>query len=601
MIDLSSLCGHWLSGLLDVSIKTLALALVAGVWLGLGRPRSPVLRHAVWAAVLCGMLALPVFSLLIPEIVVAVLPSSPASTNAMNSTAPMARDRMAAGAVLAEEAGSQEVTAARPAPLPRTDLPTRSTEAKSQVPALRLTWTVAAFGGYLAGVLVLLVRLFLGLAGCRRIVRESLSAIAVEELAAGCSPSLSRALNRRRVQVLVCSQLCGPVTLGWWRPKILLPPGSQAWGSVKREAVLAHELAHVERRDAFFILLGAINQCLYWFHPLAWLVPRRMASLSERACDDRAIALTGAPIPYARCLLEFAATMVDRRGRVALGTLSMASTGDLGKRIEAVLDRKRPIAPPLTLQAVLALTTLAILVVPTVAALRVGPRALGGAVHQTKTQAQPSAGDGQTMNVRGIVLDPDGRPVARAKVYVTEEPEPDRVSPPPIVRATTGADGRFSFDALRSELERSSEWSLNLDHPAVVAIADGFGPGFGLATDASKAYKIRLARDDVPIVGSIVNVDGQPVAGARIHVASILWTPEEDLTRWREALLAGEAAYPARARFLKVWSSLAVSELLPTATTGADGRFTLRGIGRERIAGILIEQPSIRTTELTGS
>ena len=36
--------------------------------------------------------------------------------------------------------------------------------------------------------------------------------------------------------------------------------------------------------------------------------------------------------------------------------------------------------------------------------------------------------------------------------------------------------------------------------------------------------------------------------------------------------------------------------LLPATTTGADGRFTLRGIGRERIAGILIEQPSIKTT-----
>ncbi len=342
---------------------------------------------------------------------------------------------------------------------------------------------------------------------------------------------------------------------------------------------------------------GRSNQCLYWSNSPAWLAPKA-DGFTFRAGVRRLcyIALTGRSDNLSRCLLEFAATMVDRRGRVALGTLSMANTGDLGKRIEAVLDRKRAIAHPLTLQAVLLLTTLAVVVVPTVAALRVGPRALGGVVQQTKTQAQPAAGDGQMMNVRGIVLDPDGRPVAGAKLYVTEEPEPDRVSPPPIVRATTGKDGQFSFDALRSDLVRSSEWSLNLDHPAVVAIAEGFGPGFGLAFDESKASTIRVARDDVPIVGSIVNIDGQPVAGARIHVASILWTPVEDLTRWREALLAGEAAYPARGRFLKVWSSLAVSELRPTATTDSDGRFTLRGVGRERIAGILIEQPSIRTT-----
>ncbi len=46
---------------------------------------------------------------------------------------------------------------------------------------------------------------------------------------------------------------------------------------------------------------------------------------------------------------------------------------------------------------------------------------------------------------------------------------------------------------------------------------------------------------------------------------------------------------------MKSWSSLAVSDLLPATTTGADGRFTLRGIGRERIAGILVEHPSIKT------
>ena len=77
--------------------------------------------------------------------------------------------------------------------------------------------------------------------------------------------------------------------------------------------------AHVERRDTLFAVLGAVNLCLYWFHPLAWLVPKRLAALSEHACDDRAIGLTGAPIPYARHLLEFAAMLVDHRHRPTTG------------------------------------------------------------------------------------------------------------------------------------------------------------------------------------------------------------------------------------------------------------------------------------------
>ena len=140
--------------------------------------------------------------------------------------------------------------------------------------------------------------------------------------------------------------------------------------------------------------------------------------------------------------------------------------------------------------------------------------------------------------VAGRVVDPDGQPVAGAKLYVTEEPAPDRVSPPPSVRATTDADGRFSFEVPQGELERSWPSGVKVDHPRVVAIADGFGPGFALEPDQSKAYTIRLARDDVPVEGRILNTDGQPIARARIQVASILWTPEEDLTNWREALRA---------------------------------------------------------------
>ena len=198
--------------------------------------------------------------------------------------------------------------------------------------------------------------------------------------------------------------------------------------------------------------------------------------------------------------------------------------------------------------------------------------------------------------IAGRVLDPDGRPVAGARLYVTEEPQPDHLTPPAVVRATTDAAGRFSFVIPQSELGPPLRPDAELDHPRVVALADGFGPGFGLEPDASRAYTIRLARDDVPLEGRIVTVEGRPVQGARIRVASVLWSPKEDLAKWREAIRAGGAWYPSRFQFLKSWSSLAVSDLLPATTTGADGRFTLRGIGRERVAGILVEHPSIKTT-----
>ncbi len=195
----------------------------------------------------------------------------------------------------------------------------------------------------------------------------------------------------------------------------------------------------------------------------------------------------------------------------------------------------------------------------------------------------------------GRVVDPDNRPVAGARLYVTESYDIDSVSPPPIVRATTADNGGFSFHIQSDQLKASRRWK-DASPPTVVAIADGFGPGFGLAPDQTGSYAIRLARDDVAVEGRILDTEGRPVAGARAQVVSISWLPGEDLSRWREALRSGEPAYPLYHSLLKTWSNGPGGELFAATKAGPDGRFTLRGIGRERIAGILIEGPSVRTT-----
>jgi hypothetical protein len=170
----------------------------------------------------------------------------------------------------------------------------------------------------------------------------------------------------------------------------------------------------------------------------------------------------------------------------------------------------------------------------------------------------------------------------------------DRISPPPTIRATTGSGGRFSFRVLPGEQEMLWRSPVDVKLPVAVALAEGFGPGFGL--EKSGELTIRLAHDDIPVEGRILDTDGRPVVAARVQVVSILWAPGEDLSPWRQALRAGEAATPLQYRMLTWWSSQAVAELFSVATTGFDGRFIVRGIGRERIAGIVIEGPNIRTT-----
>lgn len=86
----------------------------------------------------------------------------------------------------------------------------------------------------------------------------------------------------------------------------------------QRDAILVHELAHVQRADCRWQLLLAVLQVFYWFHPLTWISARSMAGVRERACDDYCIHWLGSSREYGTALLELTARMI-RSHELALG------------------------------------------------------------------------------------------------------------------------------------------------------------------------------------------------------------------------------------------------------------------------------------------
>src|SRR5512142_1593214 len=94
-------------------------------------------------------------------------------------------------------------------------------------------------------------------------------------------------------RLLLSADVQLPFTAGVLRPTIVLPRAAEAWDEDRRRVVLAHELAHVRRRDLVTHLLGRVACALYWFHPLVWLAARRARTEGERACDDLVLS-TGA-------------------------------------------------------------------------------------------------------------------------------------------------------------------------------------------------------------------------------------------------------------------------------------------------------------------
>lgn len=139
----------------------------------------------------------------------------------------------------------------------------------------------------------------------------------------------------RHVALLVSGETGIPLTTGILFPAVVLPLEYCEWSPLRREAVLLHELAHIQRLDALTQLLAEIAAALYWWNPLVWLIARDMRVYRERACDDTVLASGTRASDYAHELLDIVSTLQTPELRSAL---AMARRSQLEGRILAVLN-----------------------------------------------------------------------------------------------------------------------------------------------------------------------------------------------------------------------------------------------------------------------
>ncbi len=187
--------------------------------------------------------------------------------------------------------------------------------------ALQGRFTSLLLALYLAGGLFFAVRL----AGGWRLARR---------LVAGATPCRRRSIGSR---VLESPAVATPLTTGVVSPSVLLPMTWREWPADKLAAVLAHENAHIVRRDALVAFLAQINRAIFWFHPLAWWLERTLAVTAEHACDEAAARQIGQPRRYAEVLLDMAEAVSVRGQRVSWQTIGVDGSGLLGARIDRIL------------------------------------------------------------------------------------------------------------------------------------------------------------------------------------------------------------------------------------------------------------------------
>jgi RNA polymerase sigma factor (sigma-70 family) len=204
----------------------------------------------------------------------------------------------------------------------------------------------------------------------------------------------------------------------------------------------------------------------------------------------------------------------------------------------------------------------------------------------------PDADRPVAREVGGRVLDPDGKPVAGAKLAFAST---SARAMPDKVWATSAADGRFRFTVAPKDVDQS--WSETpFADATVIAAAPGFGVALARVGDhpSPADLTLQLVPDDVPIQGRVIDLQGQPVAGVTVRVETVHAPRQGDLTPWLDSLKANAKSPGSVARPPTVGAyTPAFDNLIPPATTGPDGRFRITGVGRERIAGLRIEGPTV--------
>lgn len=142
---------------------------------------------------------------------------------------------------------------------------------------------------------------------------------------------------RGRIPLLVVDQLNSPLTVGWWRPVILVPASLiSGMPAPLLEALLAHELAHVRRLDYLVNLLQSGVEALLFFHPVVWLLSNRMRRERELVADELAARMLDEPRRLALALHELTLTMITTHSLT-----QSARGGDLLNRIQQLLAPRR--------------------------------------------------------------------------------------------------------------------------------------------------------------------------------------------------------------------------------------------------------------------
>ena len=183
---------------------------------------------------------------------------------------------------------------------------------------------------------------------------------------------------QKPIEIRLSSTSLEPGIFGIIRPVLVWPEGiSERLDNAHLEAILAHELCHVRRRDNLAAAFHMVVEAIFWFHPLIWWLEVRLMEERERACDEEVLESGSDRQVYAESILKICEFCVGS----PLACVSGVTGADLKKRIARImaggLTRKLDFSRKLLLSA----AALAAIALP----VAFGP------LHETQARAESQA------------------------------------------------------------------------------------------------------------------------------------------------------------------------------------------------------------------
>src|ERR1700730_615672 len=377
-----------------------------------------------------------------------------------------------------------------------------------------------------------------------------------------------------------------------WRPVVVMPESiANQLNDEELEAIMLHELVHIQRRDNLIANLQLALCALLWFHPLVWFIGRKLFDEREQACDERGMEGCGGPEAYASSILKVVRFCFGWR---VAGVTGAAGGSNLKRRIENIMSigntKRRAATVSRVLASALVGIALVILVGAGVYSKARGIDARANDVRSGRVETTPviEAEVGSNVPADGAgSAQQKTKPAPHAPPEPSQPPQPDQ--PPQPAQAPEPSQGPEPSQApepARPPQPSSAPKPAHAPQPALapqpgsVGVGVGNAPRIGVDRGIGRGVGDGVGRG-VPGTPSIIAAPASPAAGPAAPPAPPEKKQEKSKTKSKEessdqkskgkvekgALIeAPHPVYPEEAKKQKIEGTVAV-----TITIGEDG------------------------------